>query len=833
MQLIVQKKGYRILPLLALALAMAVLVFIARDTQAGHGVGLLELDTAAGVCPDPSGPDPAPATCGDADARFDVSAAPVGGLAPTFDWDNEAQNDSNNDGTGDPTAGVCMRDATTGDVTEVPAASLPAGVLVVACVPDYATPDHTYFSSDKDIADTCGPAACTDSQSGIGKVSGTPWSCVEINNPTPKDEDLNEYAALAQHDPDGVGPEPVHDVLYTGFERGKNNGTAFNGVWLLHNETGCSHTGTGSSLFSGGPHEPGCHPTGTTTCGAQATGDLLLLFNYTGGGKIGDAGVFEWCPSQLSASHGCPAAGQAYPDDPLNPIHGLGTGTSADCSDFLSGTAFDDICAVVNGVHCVTTPWNPADQGLKTDGSDADNCTTGGNGQNEPVLDVNQFFEGGFDLTEAGIDLGCISNVLFETRTSAEVSATLKDYSIGEFDTCGQITVCKTTDPVGATTEFDYTTEGGLDGDAGFTLTDGQCTTFEDLEPGNYDVTETDPTQEDPPFDFVQVVCTDDNGTVGSSTITIDGRHVDIQLGALDAVTCTYTNRQRGSILVRKEDEDLNLLPGACFTFDPDPSDGSSAAIEVCDDGEDTNDQADGSDGLVCIDNVVFGDYDITESQAPPGYEPDGDTETVTVDSPSNCADRLTAEDTPDATFVNKLGTILIHKVSTKAGSPFVDGACFTIDDDAANDLPFSGTVCDDDFDTADFSDTDAADGVICVEDVPLGSYDITETTVPDGYAGDGDTETVVVDDSDSCADKAGTPDAEFQNVPLADIQVNFRDAGSEETSLSVPISCDNTTGTSDTTTATDWDDTLTIEDIETVPSPGTVTITCTIVIDP
>ena len=48
MQLIVQKKGYRILPLLALAVAMAVLVFIARDTQAVHAEAILELDTAVG-----------------------------------------------------------------------------------------------------------------------------------------------------------------------------------------------------------------------------------------------------------------------------------------------------------------------------------------------------------------------------------------------------------------------------------------------------------------------------------------------------------------------------------------------------------------------------------------------------------------------------------------------------------------------------------------------------------------------------------------------------------------------------------------------------------------
>ena len=69
-----------------------------------------------------------------------------------------------------------------------------------------------------------------------------------------------------------------------------------------------------------------------------------------------------------------------------------------------------------------------------------------------------------------------------------------------------------------------------------------------------------------------------------------------------------------------------------------------------------------------------------------------------------------------------------------------------------------------------------------------------------------------------------------FTNAPLADIQVNFRDGGSGETSAT-SISCSNTGTTADTTTATDWDDSVTHSGIPIDPSPRTVT--CTIVIDP
>ncbi len=83
-----------------------------------------------------------------------------------------------------------------------------------------------------------------------------------------------------------------------------------------------------------------------------------------------------------------------------------------------------------------------------------------------------------------------------------------------------------------------------------------------------------------------------------------------------------------------------------------------------------------------------------------------------------------------------------------------------------------------------------------------------------------------------NCTDNepSGTGVVTFTNAPTADIQVNFRDGGSGETSAT-SIVCDNTGTTPDSTTASGWDDTVTHEDIAIDPSPRT--ITCTIVIDP
>jgi hypothetical protein len=87
-------------------------------------------------------------------------------------------------------------------------------------------------------------------------------------------------------------------------------------------------------------------------------------------------------------------------------------------------------------------------------------------------------------------------------------------------------------------------------------------------------------------------------------------------------------------------------------------------------------------------------------------------------------------------------------------------------------------------------------------------------------------TATVVV--GTNCTDNPPTGSAvvTFTDPPTSDIQVNFRDGGSGETSAT--ITCDNTTGTGDDTPATGWDTSRTVTGIE-----APTTIHCTIEIDP
>jgi hypothetical protein len=177
--------------------------------------------------------------------------------------------------------------------------------------------------------------------------------------------------------------------------------------------------------------------------------------------------------------------------------------------------------------------------------------------------------------------------------------------------------------------------------------------------------------------------------------------------------------------------------------------------------------------------------------------------------------------DVLDCTYHNELqvGALRILKNSTKGGAVSAAGAVFSYDSSSVTD---NGS-----------GDEDADVGEVCVSGLTLGDYTVNETGAPPGYGGASQTDlTATVVAGTNCTDNqpTGTGVVTFTNAPLADIQVNYRDGGSGETSVT-SITCENTGTTADTTAATGWDDSVTHTDIAIDPSPRT--ITCTIIIDP
>jgi len=235
-------------------------------------------------------------------------------------------------------------------------------------------------------------------------------------------------------------------------------------------------------------------------------------------------------------------------------------------------------------------------------------------------------------------------------------------------------------------------------------------------------------------------------------------------------------------------------------------------------------------DGTQTFNNVLFGSgYTVVEDTLPANYTLDhvdcsasvGVTPSITGATVGFAIDADT--DVLECTYFNELqeGALSILKNSTKGGRVANGGAVFSYDGSSVTD-----NGADDENDTV---------GEVCVSGLTAGDYTVNETSPPDGYGGapaDEADQSVTVVSGTNCTDNepAAGATATFTNPPLADLQVNFRDGGSGETSAT-SITCENTGTTADTTPATGWDDSVTHEGISIDPSPRTVT--CTIVMDP
>jgi hypothetical protein len=119
------------------------------------------------------------------------------------------------------------------------------------------------------------------------------------------------------------------------------------------------------------------------------------------------------------------------------------------------------------------------------------------------------FYEGGLNLGALGLDIGCGGSFLAETRSSQEATAQLKDFALGTFDLCGDITAVKYLDVNGNGADNSeprltgwtmnlYEDENGngvVDPeddllDTGVTAGAGGSVTFSDLDAGDYIVCE-------------------------------------------------------------------------------------------------------------------------------------------------------------------------------------------------------------------------------------------------------------------------------------------------------------------------------------------------------
>jgi hypothetical protein len=200
-----------------------------------------------------------------------------------------------------------------------------------------------------------------------------------------------------------------------------------------------------------------------------------------------------------------------------------------------------------------------------------------------------------YDLTHIDTDVGGSSTGVSSDTTAKTCTLTLNLTAMsGQTFECsftntqrGTIIVKKVTNPTGASGSFTFT------GDAAGSIGDGQTITVNHLAPGTYTSTEADPT---PSFDLTGISCDDANSTGSVAT-----RTATFHLDPGETVTCTFTNRQRGTIIVKKVTDPAGSAGSFTFT--------GTAAGSI------------GDGQTITVNNLAPGTYTSTEANPTPAFD--------------------------------------------------------------------------------------------------------------------------------------------------------------------------------------------------------------------
>jgi hypothetical protein len=439
--------------------------------------------------------------------------------------------------------------------------------------------------------------------------------------------------------------------------------------------------------------------------------------------------------------------------------------------------------------------------------------TAANNPISNTALEAGQFAEFGVNLVASGIipagSCESFTQSVFQSRASgSSFVSTVKDIAISQrpINVCPQLIIKK----VGS--------DGGSQAGAVFTLYSGPDTsgTVVGTCTINADGNCVNPNLAFPPsFKLSPGQYTLDETTVPSGYSKDASLPLTFTLALSETRTITYTDVKLANLIVKKVGSDGGSQTGAVFTLYSGP-DTSGTVVGTCTvnaDGNCVNDAA-GSTFPPSFGNLSPGMYTLDETTVPSGYD-------KAPSLPATFTLAQNATKTITFTDVRQVGAIKILKRSTKTGNLVsTAGAVFSYDGSSVTD---NGA-----------GDSDPATGSICVPGLASGSYTVNETSPPPGYgaASESGLTAVAVTGTNCDTNQPSDPGVViFTNPPLADIQVNFRDGGSGETSLSEPLACDNTTGTPSSDPAGGWQQSLTVTGVQ--AGATTVVITCTIKIDP
>lgn len=209
-------------------------------------------------------------------------------------------------------------------------------------------------------------------------------------SPPDKDDIFNAYAISK------VDPTNNHTLIYFGADRYDSSGSAEMGFWFFENENLNQ-----ASAFTG----------------SHSDNDILVLLEYSSGGTVGSVKVFHWSQA-LFDDHNSQTS-------PLVLI-GSGSGQGVVCN--TTGAKPPGSACITNNSNPAVVPWPYAPKG----------------GLPAGTIPARQFIEGVIDVTALVGDV-CISSFMAETRSSFETNAVLKDFALGDINTCS-VTAAKACD---------------------------------------------------------------------------------------------------------------------------------------------------------------------------------------------------------------------------------------------------------------------------------------------------------------------------------------------------------------------------------------------------
>jgi hypothetical protein len=618
-----------------------------------------------------------------------------------------------------------------------------------------------------------------DNSFGQGTKENNPAVTVVTGSIPPNKSDLTRFYEASEF-------ANGSNFLYLAWERSNVLGSA-NMDFEINQKTTAGFTGS---------------TTGPVTLNRTA-GDLLVTFDFTNGGGKPTLGLLRWVTSgptsQCESSSSLPCWGNRVE---------------------LNGT---DSVGAVNNLDSVTDPLFPGSPNYIN------------------PLPPGQFGEAAINLTTAGVfppgTCEGFGSTFLKSRSSASFTAEVKDFIAPvpvNISNCGTIKIIKHTEPRGVDHNFGFKTDvpsGATfthvpDASGHFTLNDKNNTTADSEENtqkitnvpsgGTYHLTEDDPT---PGFDLTGLECKSEKETSTTST-SLTSRQATVTLVAGDTVTCTYTNTQRGKIVVKKVTVPSPDPTNSTFTFEPSGFNGGSSFTEK-------------NGGAQSFENLVptttsGGPYSVAEKD-PSLLGFDLTNSSCDHGTPTNITVNPGGTTTCEFTNTLRQGAIRVTKESSKSGNALLAGAKFVVRDGQGN-VVANGNL------------TTGTDGTACVAHLfwaGVGTeYTVAETEAPSGYAIDEPNPVkVTVNRNADCG--SGSPNAPnapaaFTDTPKTDLTVTAKSEAPAPGGSKSSIQC--TTGDTSTFPGTNVGNSpVGSTDPANVTANGLPpgTYTCKVVIDP